>query len=328
MLYNYVVYIEQSIAEHPNTLYILQKIKCNNIIYIKHYKDVFNQSSSQWRIQKNSQKIILAERQNNFYYLGSDVTPNFGFDNFYYNTLALNCLYDCDYCYLQGLFSSAHMVLFVNNETYIEETKKLLAQLQKPTYLALSYDTDLLAIANWYNYCEDWIKLCAKQKKLTIEIRTKSANINALKNSIPQENVILAWTLSPEEVIAKHEKNTPSLKARIAAIKKAQQAGWQVRLCFDPILKINDWKSVYQNCIQEVITEIDFKKLNSISIGVFRMNKEFLKQIQHQRNDNTLLFDQYELNNDTYTYQQELKNEMIHFIKNRLSAHHANIELI
>mgnify|MGYP006970641936 FL=1 len=32
----------------------------------------------------------------------------------------MNCIYDCSYCYLKGMYPSGHMVLFVN----IEDTWK------------------------------------------------------------------------------------------------------------------------------------------------------------------------------------------------------------
>ena len=32
-----------------------------------------------------------------------------------------NCLYDCSYCFLQGLYSSADYVVFVNYEDFLED---------------------------------------------------------------------------------------------------------------------------------------------------------------------------------------------------------------
>ena len=36
-----------------------------------------------------------------------------------------NCLFDCKYCFLQGMYSSANYVIFVNYEDYYEEIKKI-----------------------------------------------------------------------------------------------------------------------------------------------------------------------------------------------------------
>ena len=36
-----------------------------------------------------------------------------------------NCLFDCKYCFLQGMYSSANYVIFVNYEDYYDEIKKI-----------------------------------------------------------------------------------------------------------------------------------------------------------------------------------------------------------
>ena len=59
-------------------------------------------------------KLILAIKKPPFIYKGTDILQDGGFKNFYYNTPFLNCLYNCDYCFLQGMYPSANMVVFVN----------------------------------------------------------------------------------------------------------------------------------------------------------------------------------------------------------------------
>jgi spore photoproduct lyase len=317
-MFKKLVYVEEAIVNHVNTKAILQKLNHPQVVCIAHYKDVFNQSSAEWRLQKAYQKIILAQRTDNFYYHGSDITPAFGFNHFYYNTLALNCIYDCDYCYLQGLFDSAHMVLFVNNHDFMAHTDTLLGKLNEPVYLALSYDTDLLAIENWYAYCAEWIDFSATKDNLTIEIRTKSVNINAIKHLKPHNGVVLAWTLSPDEVIKQFEPKTPAATARINAIAKAIKLGWRVRICFDPILHISNWQDAYGNLIDKLEKCIDLNAADSYSLGVFRMNKQFLKRIQSQRNNSALLYYNYEIKNEHASYSCDLKTELLNFVKQTL----------
>jgi len=318
MMYKQLVYVEAGILNDQNTRLILNNLNKPKVITINHYKDVFNQSGTQWRVQKAAQKIILAQRTDNFYYKGSDITPAFGFDNFYYNTLALNCIYDCDYCYLQGMFNGAHLVLFVNNNSFISKTAELVNSEKKPVYMALSYDTDLLAIEHFYPYCKEWILFCATMPNLFVEIRTKSANTTALKKLTPNNNIILAWTLSPQTVIKRFEPRTPSMNARIKAIGQAIAMGWRVRICIDPILNFSGWKEAYSHMIDLLNLQINLNHADSYSLGVFRMNKLFLKRIQTTRDNSPLLFDNYETINDTATYQTNLKYKLINEIKTNL----------
>lgn len=322
------VYVEEAVLQHPNTLHILEKMGNPCVVPITHYKDVFNQSGSDWRNQKQTQKVILAQRTDHFYYKGSDVTPDFGHKHFYYNTLALNCIYDCDYCYLQGLFSSAHMVLFVNNETFLSHTQQLLQKINEPVYFALSYDTDLLAIEHWFPYAGAWIQFASTQPNLTIEIRTKSVNINAIKHLNPNNQTILAWTLSPQAVIDWHEPKTPSEKSRLKAIKQAIDLGWKVRICIDPILHIPNWKTHYEMLINHMVESLPINQLDSISLGVFRINKNFLKRIQKQRDNNAVLYYPYELKEETLSYSDQQKNEMLKFVQEEIKKHHVQIPIV
>lgn len=329
-MYKKIIYIEKSIEKHDVTREIIDKLQNPNCIYIDNYKDILNQNAASWRLQKQVQKIILAERKDNFYYKGSNITPAFGYENFYYNTLAINCVYDCDYCYLQGMFTTPHLVLFVNNHDYLQATSALIKKIQQPLYMALSYDTDLLAIENIYPYCAEWINYVAIEKNITIEIRTKSVNVNALMRLTPNERVVLAWTLSPQEVINFHEPLTPPEHSRIKAIAKAVAHGWRVRICIDPILYIPNWEKAYLSLIDNLHKQIPIQQTDSFSLGVFRMNTDFLKRIKQQRNDTAVLLSNFEKQEEVVTYKTSIKQEMLATLQQQILhyAPNVNIELI
>ncbi|PJZ62873.1 SPL family radical SAM protein [Leptospira adleri] len=303
------IYLEESAKNHPKTKEIISKFPNSIVIPIESYKEVFNPSSQNFQIQKRSPKLILAKRKEQFLYSGSGVAPDFGYRFFYYNALVLNCLYNCSYCYLQGMYSSANLVVFVNNEEYIEETKEQL-KLAKPLYLCISYDTDLLALENTLGYCKEWILFANSNPDLILELRTKSANFKSIADLKPTENVILAWTLSPESVIREHEPLTPRLSSRLKNIKDALDAGWQVRLCLDPILAIPNWKKVYSQFVRQIFESIDGNRLREISLGVFRMNSDYFKNSKRRRSDSYLYYLPMETHDSIKAYPEELEKEM------------------
>jgi spore photoproduct lyase len=145
----------------------------------------------------------------------------------------MGCLYDCDYCYLQGLYPSANTVLFVNLEDAFEQLRPYLG---RDTLVATSYDTDTLAIESLTHQTREWLEFAAEQEHLHLEIRTKSANIKSLKLIAPNPRVTLAWTLSPQEIIDAYEHATPSFEKRLSAAQEAITLGWKVRLCIDPVI--------------------------------------------------------------------------------------------
>ncbi len=71
-----------------------------------------------------------------------------------------------------------------------------------------------------------------------LEIRIKSHNIKNLLELKPIENLLVSFTFSPQEVIARYELKTSSLEYRIEAAKKLQEKWYSLGIRFDPIINI------------------------------------------------------------------------------------------
>lgn len=308
------IYIEEGIKNHPRTIQILENFKNSNKISIRHYKDVFNRKNQNFALQKSKPNLILAEKKDNFLYKGSDFSPNFSSEHFYYNTLALNCIYDCEYCYLQGMFSSANLVLFVNWEDFFSATEDFLNQ-NKSLYLALSYDTDLLALESFFPATNAWLSFAKNRPDLTLEIRTKSANFSAIQNIPALPNVVFAWTLSPESVIETIEHKTPKLSHRLRSLSLAQKNGWKVRVCLDPILRVPNWQIVYRDLADRIKEQLDPNLITEFSIGGFRMNSDFWKETIGKRKDSAILFYPFTKKDKIVTYSEKETNEILIFVR-------------
>lgn len=310
------IYVEKGAENYPDTRLLLEKFPQAVRIPINDYKDVFNRQNQRFQFQKQSMKLILAVKKDRFFYEASDQVQNFDHKHCYYNSLILNCVYNCDYCYLQGMYPSANVVVFVNGDDFFESTKKQLSV--HPMYLCISYDTDLLAFEQIVPFCSRWIAFASSEPDLTIEIRTKSVNYKSIAQLTPAPNVVLAWTISPQEVIDAYEKETPSFKARLGAVGKAIRDGWKVRLCFDPVIRTENWMEIYSDCVKDTFNQLPADKLSDISLGVFRMNSEYLQRIQKQRADSDLLYYPFEAKEKTVSYPENERNEMNAFMLNTL----------
>ena len=308
------IYVEKKILNNKNTLEILSKFKDVKIIEIDNYKEVFSSNNQDFHLQKLGQKLILASNKPNMIYEGAVVCENFENDNFYYTSSIINCVYDCEYCYLQGVYSSGNIVIFVDIESVFEEVEELYNKL-KTLYLCVSYDTDLLAIENICGFSEKWYYFIEDKKDLKIELRTKSGNIDKFLNLKPLNNFIIAFTLSPENLALKNEKYTASFKNRVNAIKELQEKGWKVRICIDPLIYSDNFEKNYSQMIEYLFNEIDKEKVIDVSIGVFRISKEYLKKMRNQNQNSEILYYPFECIDGVYTYSDKTKSYMINFIK-------------
>lgn len=306
------VYVESKALDFPVTKSILEREKRAVIIEVKNYKDVFNRSKQDFVFQKNSPKLILAKKEENFLYKGSRLTPNFGNRNFYYNSVIFNCLYNCDYCYLQGMYQSAYITIFVNIEDFFSSVEEKLQS--SDVYLSASYDTDLLAFERIFPFTSAWIEFARKNPGLLIEIRTKSSNFTSISKIKPTENIILAWTLSPDSIVKEYENKSPSLNRRLENALRAIESGWKVRLCFDPILAVPDYQQVYKEMFCKVFSKIPSEKILDVSAGVFRMNSDYLKKIQRFRMDSDILFSPFEEYYGVNSYPDKKISEIANFL--------------
>lgn len=255
---------------------------------IENFAELTQRRSADWSDQKRVPKLILALKRSELLYPCSDVAPNFGHQNFYYSVPMQNCLYDCEYCYLQGMYTSAHLVCFVNQDEMIQRAIELKTEIG-PLYICIAYDNDILALENLLGVARTWIEGLRQEPDITVEIRTKSANFRALKDVAMAPNIILAWTLSPHNVIERFEAKTPPLRARLSSMTAALEAGWRVRLCLDPLLPIKAWRESYGELFQELDRQELWERIEDASYGLFRMPKQFLRQAKKARPDSALL---------------------------------------
>lgn len=324
------LYIEESVLDEPLTELVLKKFPKATRITLKNYRDVFNRPNQNFQLQKQSKKLILARKRDHLLYPGNDKVQDFGYRNFSYNTLLLNCLYNCAYCYLQGMFQSANMVAFVNESDFFASTRKAIAQRSdkaSPLYLAISYDTDLLAFENVIPFCQRWIEFSRQENDLKIEIRTKSANASAIAALTPHPNAIFAWTLSPQCVIDAYEQDTPSLERRLVAIEKTINAGWPIRLCFDPVLRIANWQSIYTDFIETVFKRIHPETIQDVSLGLFRINTDYFSKLKKNRPDTDLIYQHYHRENNVLSLLPEQREEMIAALTDTLCRYFPRTQL-
>ncbi|EOS41655.1 hypothetical protein C809_04226 [Lachnospiraceae bacterium MD335] len=310
------IYVEKAVLEHARTRRILAEFPSATVIEIDHYKDVFCRSRQSIRFQRRAQNLILAAKQGTLLYEGAPVCQSFGNRYFYYVSCAMNCIYDCAYCYLKGMYPSANIVVFVNLEDIFAQVRQVLEQ--HPLYLCVSYDTDLPALERIIGYVREWCDFAANHENLKIEIRTKCASKTFVRNTRPVSAVIYAFTLSPQAVIDAFEHHTPSLTQRLSCAAELIRAGCPVRLCFDPMIYVPDWQQHYEAMLEEVFRAIPMEKIVDVSVGTFRISQDYLKNMRRQEPESLVIWFPYQKEGGYCHYPDALMEEMECFLSGRL----------
>ena len=309
------VYVEDKARRFPLTKEILSRCGDASVIPVDHYKDIFDRPRQDTMAQKGSPALILAVREGSRIFKGAPVCQSFGQRNFYYSSSVMNCLFDCEYCYLKGMYPSSNIVVFVNFEDYEKDVISFLED--GPLYVCASYDTDLIALDGLTGLAKKWIELAKKNKDLLVELRTKAAP-PVLENV---SNVIYAFTVSPDEVAKRYEKNTPSPDDRLKAAARAIEAGCNVRLCFDPMILTDGWQDIYGRFADHAAELIDFSKLTDVSVGCFRISKEYLSSMRKKYLDSAIAWYPYVIRNGVAQYEEDTDRQMHEFMCARLGRY-------
>ena len=309
------IYVEERAYEYPLTGKILAKLPDAHVIKIRHYKDVFDRKRQNAPAQKEHQALIIAVRDGNRIFKGAPVCQSFGQKNFYYASSMMNCPFDCEYCYLKGMYPSSNMVVFVNLEDYRSDVEEKLKE--GPMYVCASYDTDLIAMSGLTGHADFWKEMALAEDDLLVELRTKAA-VQVTDNI---SNIIYAFTVSPREVVDRFERSTSPVNARISAAAKTIANGAKVRLCFDPVIKIPEWKEAYKKLIDECAEQIDFDRLTDVSVGTFRISADYLGKMRKAYPDSEIAWYPYAVKDGVAQYEPDADRQMQEYVCALLEKH-------
>lgn len=271
------LYMEEEVVNNERALKIEKKLRYENKIICKSYKEIFNPKSQNFRIQKNEPSVILATKKKNLV-LKAPKKFSIGLSENYYFSHMLNCVYDCNYCFLQGMFNSAHYVIFVNYEDFFINIEDMIKNKSSDICFFSGYDCDSLALEDITGFIEFFLKKFIRLKSGILEIRSKSTNIKSIKKIDPSNNIVPAFSLNPEYSIKSHEHNTPKLINRLNAINELQNLGWNIGIRFDPFIWYGDFSKM-SIFFKEVFTSIRINNVHSVTIGNFRMANNYLKRM-------------------------------------------------
>ena len=99
-----------------------------------------------------------------------------GDEKHFYFVHAYNCIYECQYCYLQGYFNSPDLVLFVNYDEIISEMERLAIKYPNAWFHAGEF-SDSLALSDLTGELPYLHKFAEHHPTVKIELRTKSVNL-------------------------------------------------------------------------------------------------------------------------------------------------------
>ena len=315
-----MIYVEEEILNHPRALQIQDRFPDAEVVPCSRYGEIFNRRAQHFRLQKRRPSLILAMKHRSFVHeapegFGIEGTRSYVFSHMH------NCIYDCRYCFLQGLYRSAHYVVFVNYEDFQRALEEKIRGAEETPWFYSGYECDSLALEPVTRFAASFVPFFARFPQAFLELRTKSTQIKSLLDLEAIPNVVVAFSFTPEEIQASVEHLTPSVDRRIRAMERLQERGWRLGLRFDPLIYHEDFRAQYRRLFQQVFGAVSPQSLHSVSLGPFRLPPDSFRTVARLYPDDPFLTGLLEEDGGSVGYLRSLEEKMVGFCREELLRH-------
>ncbi len=291
-----------------------------NIIKERKYEistlDQIREKLNSGKIEK-SRALLISTFPGNFI-KDCPCTPGYvscGYKNI---NFAYNCPLNCSYCILQEYLTYPILTLFVN----INKLKNEITDYKKShEYIRIGTGelTDSLIWEKLYPFSQWFINLFQQFKDIIFEFKTKTDFIENFPELNKNENIIVSFSLNPEQ-LKREELYSVTPQKRIEAMKKLIKMGYAVGIHFDPLIEHENWEQNYKTLIKNIFDSISPKKIAWISLGSLRFTKDLRWQIKDNHPHSILLKGELiEGFDKKYRYpfllREKLYGEIIRFLK-------------
>lgn len=273
------LYIEKDIADRPATHKICSKLEPQRTEIIQDYQDLFSRKKTAYLQKRLEKNLFIAAKRGA---LVREAPDAYGFgrnEKHFYYIHAYNCVYECEYCYLQGYFTSPDLVLFVNHEEIIAAMQtKLSEHAGRRVWFHAGEFSDSLALSHITQELPLYWSFFRDNPLAQLELRTKSINLAALRELPPLPNVVASFSLSTIDQADSFDRETPAIHQRLAAMRRLRDIGFSLGIHFDPIIYHEDFQQRFEMIAAEIAAKIGFEAIRYISLGVVRFAKDVYRE--------------------------------------------------
>ena len=201
--------------------------------------------------------------------------------NYWVIDLISGCPLDCSYCILQHYLQNNPLLTIYTNvdEILTKASIRIAGQNGRKFRIGTGELSDSLALDHITGFSKKLIEYFSHHPNVTLELKTKTANINHLLKLNHNGGTVLAWSVGPPRLIRGEETGTASMAERFVAAQKAIEAGYKVAFHFDPIVYSENWEDEYRSVVEEIVGPFPRNKIAWISLGTLRFPPEMKETV-------------------------------------------------
>lgn len=322
------IFVENEVKDWGNTQKLIQHFPKAKVQFVDDIQQIFGVVKKPYLQKRENLNLLLGKKRGQKVKLAPEAYGLSG-EPHYYFIHAYNCIYECEYCYLQGYFNSPDIVLFLNHDEIIQDMESQLQQHDGNVWFHAGEFSDSLALSHLTAELPTYWEFFKKNKRAKLELRTKSANIKELLQLEALENVFCSFSISSKKQIKNYDHKTAPYIARLKAMKALSEAGYQIGVHFDPVVYKENFLEDFRITIEELSNYVNLNKINYFSLGVVRFTKDVYKEVlQNYPNSDLIASDFVKSFDGKVRYNRPLRMHILKSLKNILLENNAKEESV
>lgn len=244
--------------------------------------------------------------------------------NYYVLNWGTQCDMNCSYCYLQSFVNSPVTTLYSNIDDALKELENIgLDSRNKKIRIGTGETVDSLSLDEFTLHSRKLISFFKDYPNWTLEFKTKSSKVDQFLDCDSSGNVVVSWSINPQNVITSEEHLTASLDERLNAARKCLDHGFQVAFHMDPMIYHQDWKLSYTSLAEAITQKFKPEEVNVMSIGALRFQPEQRHMMKERFGKESLVnrAEMFKSRDGKLRYDAELRSEMFNHLLGKFKAH-------
>ena len=271
---------------------------------------------------RSKRHLFLTPYRGKFFKRCPGSRPGLACCNYFVLNWGLQCDMNCSYCYLQTFINTPVLTVYTNLDDALNELRDL-KMADHVLRMGTGETVDSLSLDELTLYSHRLISFFRDYPKWQLEFKTKSAKVGQFLDVAHSGNVIVSWSVNPQNIISAEEHLTASLTDRLRAAQACIEKGFKVSFHIDPMIWHESWQESYGELVDEIARRFAPSQIPYMSVGALRFQPE-QRGIMRERfglNSYVTRAETFPSRDGKWRYDEKLRQEMFRFVIDRFRAH-------
>jgi spore photoproduct lyase len=265
------LYIDRAVKDHPTVGLIQNRLTIEDATVIDDPSVLRRALAMEKDPVAHGKRVLLLTRNRGRFLRSCPGTKSYICCGYQILHIGTYCTMDCSYCILQAYFDPPVLQYFVDHEALFRELDNFLDCGHPPFHrIGTGEFTDSLIWEPWTQLSKTLVTRFGRQKRVVLELKTKTCEIENLRELTHNRKTVVAWSLNSPSVVQSEERRTSSIRARLKAAARCEAWGYPLAFHFDPLVLYDGWESDYRRLVNELFKSVSAKNVVWISLGSFR----------------------------------------------------------